>query len=183
MISTASQPEPVAVDTDAYAVAAGGDRFAWVRDEGAGAAQDPRPVTPVVMTATFINPTPMKASVLTQGPPPPQGTGRPILGAQYPSASTDIVAWQDIQTDGTWAGETDRVAVWDSQTGVASQIEPSPDPLFVGVQGGWLVWNADPLRPTAASRTCSSGCHSAASRAERPVAQVTAPYGNSRPSG
>ena len=145
-ISTVAHREPVVVDTDAYTVAAGGDRLAWVRDRGAGAAQDPRPVSPVVMTATFSDPTPIQASVLTQGPPPPEGTGRPILGAQFPSAAGNIVAWQDIQTDGTWAGEIDRVAVWDSTTGVASQIEPSPDPLFVGVQGGWLVWNSDPLQ-------------------------------------
>jgi hypothetical protein len=124
MISTVSHPEPVQVDRDVYAVAAGGNRFAWEQDRVAGQDQSPMPETPVILTATVSQPTPVQVSVMTQGPPPPEGFGRPRLGGLYPSVANDLVAWQDAQTDGTWAGQLYRVVVWDASSGQAHQIDP-----------------------------------------------------------
>jgi hypothetical protein len=143
MISTVAQPEPSEVGRHAYEVTASGDRFAWVWDEEAGELGSPRPITPVIMTATFGEPTGVQASVLTQGPPPPEGLGAPLLGGLFPGASDEVVAWHDRQTDGTWDGELRRVAMFDPRTGRSYQIEPSPNPVVVAVQGGWVVWNVD----------------------------------------
>jgi hypothetical protein len=143
MISTAEQPEPFEVGRHAYEVAAGGDRFAWVRDDASGEAGSPMPIAPVIMTATFSDPASVQVSVRTRGPAPPAGWGPPLLGGLWPGASDDAIAWHDRQTDGTWEGSVRRVALFDPRTGRSYQIEPSPNPVVVSVQGGWIVWNVD----------------------------------------
>jgi hypothetical protein len=145
MLSTPDHPRPTEVARDAYEVAISGDRLAWESDPEGGRAKSPMPVRPVIMSATVADPTPRQVSVTTEAPAsPPPGWGPPRFGGMYPAVGDGLVAWQDWQTDRkTWDGQLERLPLWDSRTGVAYQVEPAPDPLFVKLDGGWLTWYTD----------------------------------------
>jgi hypothetical protein len=145
MLSTPDHPNPVEIARDAYDVAISGERFAWMSDPAAGSARSPMPIHPVIMTATVSDHTPIQVSITTSAPePPPAGWGPPRFGGMFPAVGEGLVAWHDKQTDAlTWAGQLDRLPVWDSRTGVAYQLEPAAEPLFVQLAGGWLTWFTD----------------------------------------
>jgi hypothetical protein len=145
MLSTSQHPRPIEIARDAYDVAISGERFAWTSDPEAGSERSPMPIRPVTMTATVSDPTPQRVSVITSAPEsPPPDWGSPRFGGMFPAVGDGLVAWQDKQTDGqSWDGRLTRLPIWDSRTGVAYQLEPAPDPLFVKLEGGWLTWFTD----------------------------------------
>jgi hypothetical protein len=145
MLSTPDHPDSVEIARDAYEVAISGERFAWTSDPAAGSERSPLPIRPVIMTASVSDPTPRQVSIITSAPEsPPPGWGPPRFGGMYPAVGDGLVAWQDNKTDGqTWDGQLIRLPVWDSRTGVAYQLEPAPDLLFVKLEGGWLTWYTD----------------------------------------
>lgn len=117
MLSTAGDPEPIQLASDADDMSFSGDRLAWVddqeksrHDEGASRAR--------FMTATLSDLTPREVSVRTGLPP-----RRPVAGG-------DIVTWPEL----------DQVILWDPASGVAWPLEPTPGADRTNSEGGWLTW-------------------------------------------
>jgi hypothetical protein len=134
-LSTPQRPDSRPVANDAYELSLGGGRVAWMADAEADAAGSAAPMTQVIKSMRLDGDSPHTLSLPVNG--------QPELGANYPSAMGDLVAWRDFERGGP-AGAMYHLALWSAQRATTVDLGTLGHQLLsVSIRGGWITWYVD----------------------------------------